>query len=90
MYAGCDSCWWRGVGDERGSAGCGTVTAAGGTAPTCRATDRDDEMLKAPVGPVVPGSVQFKAQHRRAAETAGAVACEPAVSQQSLMPIIGQ
>jgi hypothetical protein len=46
-------------------------------------------MLKEPVGPVVPGSVQFKAQHRRAAETAGAFACEPAVSQQSLIPIIG-
>lgn len=47
-------------------------------------------MLKAPVSTVVPGSVQFKVQHRRAADTCGPLAGPCAVAQQSAMPAIGQ
>ena len=47
-------------------------------------------MFKAPVGTVVPGCVQFKAQHRRAADTCGPLAGPCAVAQQSAMPAIGQ
>ena len=47
-------------------------------------------MFKVPVGTVVPGSVQFKAQHRRAAETLGPRSCSCAVAQQSPMLAIGQ
>ncbi len=46
--------------------------------------------LKAPVGPVVPGSVQFRAQHSRAVETWGASPFILAFSQQSDIPDIGQ
>jgi hypothetical protein len=52
-------------------------------------SDRDGERLKVPIGPVVPGPVQFNVQHNRAAVTCGAPVCCAAVSQQSLMPAIG-
>jgi hypothetical protein len=52
-------------------------------------SDRDGERLKVPVGPVVPGPVQFNVQHNLAAVTCGAPVCCAAVSQQSLRPIIG-
>ena len=43
-------------------------------------------MLKEAAGGVVPGSVQFRAQHNRAALTAGLLPFIRALAQQSIMP----
>jgi hypothetical protein len=42
--------------------------------------------LKEAAGVVVPGSVQFRAQHKRAALTSGLLPFILALAQQSIMP----
>jgi hypothetical protein len=89
MYAGCESCGRIHTEKERADAAYGDVAAAGGTAPVWKAMTRDDEKLTELFGTVVPGSEQFKLQHSRAIETSGALPFSRAVSQQSIMPLIG-
>ena len=47
-------------------------------------------MVNEGAGGVVPGSVQFSAQHSRAALTSGPLPVILALAQQSIMPAIGQ
>jgi hypothetical protein len=59
-----------------------------GTRTLPRTTASCVDILKEAVGVVVPGSVQFKAQHKREALTSGLLLLIRALAQQSILPLM--